>query len=83
MTAGLPEAYSFDFGVGQSATLKVLGGANCTLAAYDLLNEAGLGLKRLPHIGPERTFGDVAVNLNLRIKIALPENSPLALLDVT
>jgi hypothetical protein len=47
-----------------------------------LLDEPGLGFEGLPHIGIERALGDVAVNLHFGIEISLPENSPLALLDV-
>ena len=79
---GIAGGDGLDFGVGESAAFEILGGADRSLAAHDLLDEAGLGFEGLPHIGVERAFGDVAVNLDFRIEIALPENSPLALLDV-
>ena len=42
----------------------------------------GFGFERLPHIGVERAFGDIAVNLHARIFIALPENASFALFHV-
>ena len=79
---GIARGDGLDFGVGQGAAFEVLGAAHRGVAGHDLLVEAGLGLQGLPHIGVERAFGDVAVNLHFRIKIALAQNSALALLDV-
>ena len=47
-----------------------------------LLDEAGLRFQRLPHIGIERAFCDVAENAYLRVQIALTQDAPLALFNV-
>ena len=79
---GIAGGDGLDFGVGQSAAVEILGGADRGLAAHHLLDEAGLGFQGLPHIGVERAFGDVAVDFDFGIEIALPQNAALALLDV-
>src|SRR5216683_5162648 len=50
ITAALPDAMAH-FGIGEGAAFEILGRAHRALAGHDLLNEAGHGLKRLPHIG--------------------------------
>ena len=71
-----------DFGVGESAAFEILGDADGDASAHHLLDEPGFRLVGLPHIGIERTFGNVAVNIDFGIDIALPQNPALALLDV-
>ena len=51
---GIAGRDGLDFGVSQSAAFEILGGADRSLAAHDLLDEAGLGFEGLPHIGVER-----------------------------
>ena len=72
----------FDFGVGERGGVHVLEAANGHVAGHHLGDELRLRLQRLPHVGVERAFGDVAVNLNVRIRVALAENAAFALLDV-
>ena len=79
---GIAGGDGLDLGVGERAAFEILGGADGGLAAHDLLDEAGLGFERLPHIGVERAFRDVAVDLDFRVEIALPQNAAFALLDV-
>ena len=52
------------------------------LARHDLGDEAGLGLQCLPHVGVERSLGDVAVDRHFRVLVALAEDAALPLLDL-
>ncbi len=79
---GIARGDGLDLGIGKRPAFEVLGAAHRGVAGHHLLDEAGLGLQGLPHIGVERAFRDVAVNLHFRIKIALAQNSSLALLEV-
>ena len=72
----------FDLGVGQCGRVQVFKAADGHVAAHHLGDELRLRLQGLPHVGVERAFGDVAVNLDDGILVALPENPPLALLHV-
>ena len=49
---------------------------------HDLGDEPGFRLQRLPHIGVEAPFGDVAVDRHLLVRVALPEDAALPLLDL-
>ena len=71
-----------DLGVGEGSAFEVLGRADGGLAAHDLLNKPGLGFQRLPHIGVERAFRDVAVDLDFGIEVSLPQNAAFALFDI-
>ena len=51
-----------DLGVGELLAADVLGAADGGFAGHHLGDEPGLGLQGLPHIGVERSFGDVAVD---------------------
>src|SRR5205823_9288639 len=57
--------------------------ANGHVAAHDLRDELCLRLQRLPHVGIERAFADVAVNLDDGVLVSLPEDAPFALLYVS
>ena len=72
----------FDLGIGQRGGVHVFEAAHGHVPAHHLGDELGLGFQRLPHIGIERAFGDVAINLHAGISIALPQNASLALLHV-
>ena len=72
----------FDLGIGQRGGVHVFEAAHGHVPAHHLGDELGLGFQRLPHIGIERAFGDVAINLHAGISIALPQNPALALLHV-
>ena len=79
---GIARGDGLDFRVGERAALEVFGHANRGLPAHHLLDEAGLGFKRLPHIVVERSFRDVTVDFDFLVYVALAENPSLALLDV-
>ena len=65
-----------DFGVGERAAFEVFRLAHGDAAVHHLIDEAGLRLQRLPHIGVERSFGDVAVDMRLS-GLSLPWRSIL------
>ena len=73
----------FDLGIGQRGGIHVFKPAHGHIAAHHLGNKLRLGLQRLPHIGVERAFGDVSINLHGGVFVALPENPPLALFHVS
>src|SRR5690606_20380059 len=60
----------------------VLGTTLSVVAAHHLADEAGLGFQRLPHVGVEAAFGDVAIDGDLLVLVALAENAAIALLDL-
>jgi len=72
----------FHLGVGKCRRFQVFHTANGHVAAHHLGDELGFGLQRLPHVGVERAFGDVAKNRDDRVLVALPQNPPLTLLYV-
>ena len=45
-------------------------------------DEPGLGLQGLPHIGVERSFGDVAIDRHFLVLVALAEDAAFALFDL-
>ena len=71
-----------DLGVGEFLAADVLGTAGGVVAGHDLGDEPGLGFQGLPHIGVERSFGDVAVDRHFLVLVALAEDAALALLDL-
>ena len=68
-----------DLGVGERPAIEVLGGAHRDAAGHHLLDEAGLRLQGLPHVGVERAFRDIAVDPHFRVEVALAQDAPLAL----
>ena len=79
---GIARGDGLDLGIGECAAFEVFRLADGDAAIHDLIDEARFRFEHLPHIGIERSFGDVAVDLDFRIVVALPQNSALALLDV-
>ena len=71
-----------DLGVGEFLAADVLGAAGGVVAGDDLADEPGLGLQRLPHVGVERSFRDVAIDRHFLVLVALAEDAALALLDL-
>ena len=72
----------FDLGVRQRGGIKVFQAADRHIAAHDLRDELGFRFECLPHVGIERAFADVAVNLDDGVLVSLPEDAPFALLHV-
>jgi hypothetical protein len=71
-----------NLGVRESATVEVLCCPDRRFAAHNLLDKACLGFQRLPHIRVEGALCHIAVDLNLFVRIALSQDSPLTLLDI-
>ena len=79
---GVARGDGLDLRVGESAGLQILGSTHRGVPAHHLLDKAGLGFQGLPHIGIKGAFRHVAVNPHLGVQIPLPQNAPLALLNV-
>jgi hypothetical protein len=71
-----------DLRVGEFLAADVLGAAGRVVARHHLGDEAGLGLQRLPHVGIEAPFRDIAVDRHFFILVALAEDAALALFDL-
>ena len=72
----------FHLGVGERGGVHVLGAAHGGVAGHDLRDEAAFRLQRLPHVGVEGAFGDVAEDLHVFVRVALAQDAAVALLDV-
>ena len=71
-----------ELGEADHVLADVLDLADVQAAAHELVDEPGLALDRLPHVGVERPFGDVPVDPDGRVLVALAQDSPVALGDV-
>ena len=60
----------------------ILGGANRRFTAHHLLDKAGLGFQRLPHVLVKGTFSDITEDLNLLVCIALAQYPPFPLFNI-
>ena len=76
-------AERLDLRIGQGGFVNILTGAYRTFAGHDLGDEFLLVLHRLPEIGVKGALGNIAVNLYIRILIALPDNASRTLLQIT
>ena len=72
----------FELGEAEHVIADVLDLANVKPAAHHLVDEPGFALDRLPHVGVKRPFGDVAVDPDGRVLVALAQDPPVALGDV-
>ena len=79
---GIAGGDGFHLGVGQLLAADILGLAHGAVAGHDLVDEPGLGLQGLPHIGIEGAFGDVAEDRDFLVRIALAQDAAVALLDL-
>ena len=71
-----------DLGIRKRLLIHIFGGANRRFAGHDLRYKFLLALHKLVKIGVEGALGDIAVNVYLRIFVALPDDAPLPLLKV-
>ena len=71
-----------DLGIRKRLLIHIFGGANRRFAGHDLRYKFLLALHKLVKIGVEGALGDIAVNVYLRVFVALPDNAPLPLLKV-
>ena len=79
---GVPGAQGLDLGIGQGGFVHVVAGAHRGFGGHNLGNELLLILHRLPQIAVEGALGDIAVDVNLLVAVALPGDAALALLQV-
>jgi hypothetical protein len=78
---GVARCNRFYLRVTQFLTTDVLGDSRSVVAGDDLTDKPRLGFQGLPHVGVEGSLGDVAVDLNFGILIALAKNAAIALFD--
>ena len=71
-----------DLGIRKRLLIHIFGGANRRFAGHNLRYKFLLGFYQLIQVGIEGALGDIAVNVHLRIFVALPDNAPLPLLKV-
>jgi len=71
-----------NLGIRKRLLIHIFGGANRRFAGHDLRYKFLLALHKLVKIGVEGALGDIAVNVYLRVFVALPDNAPLPLLKV-
>ena len=72
-----------DFRIGQRAAVEVFRLSHGRLPAHHLLDEARLGLQRLPHITVKASFRHVPEDLHFFALVALAQDASFALFDVT
>ena len=70
------------FGIRQRPRINVFDVPDVRVAGHHLMDEFRFGFQRLPHIGIKTAFGDVAINLDCLVLIALPQNPAFALFHV-
>ena len=72
----------FDFRVRKDGLVHVLAAARRRLARHNLRDEFGLVLDKLPVVTVKCVLRHIAEYFDLRVAVSLPEDTPLALLDV-
>ena len=73
----------FDLRIGQCRLIHVLAGTHRALTGHNLADELLLVFYRLPKVGVKRSLGDVAVDGDFRVHVALTDNAACALLQIT
>ena len=82
LDVGIAGTQGFDLCIAQCGFVDVFGGTNRTLGGHDLSDELLLGFYQLVKVGIEGVLGDIGVNVNLRVFVALTDNSAFSLLEV-
>ena len=76
-------AQRFDLRIGQRRFIHVLAGTHRAFTGHNLRNELLLVFYCLPKVGVKRGLGDIAVDRDFRVHVALTDNAACALLQVT
>ena len=79
---GVAAGQCLDLGIRKRLLVYIFGGADRRFAGHNLRYEFLFALHKLVKVGVKGAFGDVAVNVHLRVFVALPDNAPLTLLKV-
>jgi len=79
---GVAAGQCLDLGIRKRLLIHIFGGADRRFAGHNLRYKFLLGFYQLIQVGIEGALGDIAVNVYLRIFVALPDNAPLPLLKV-
>ena len=80
---GIARRKSFDLRIGQCSLVHIFTGTYRRLACHNLTDEFLLVFNKLPTVRIEGSFRHIAENLNLWIKIPLPQNTPFLLFNVS
>ena len=79
---GVAAGQRLDLGIRKRLFVYIFGGANRRFTGHDLADKFLLALHKLVKVGVEGALGDIAVNVHLRVFVALPDDAPLPLLKV-
>lgn len=79
---GVARGQDLDLGEGERLVADVVDVTIREVASGYLGDEGGLSFKGLPHVGVEAASGDVADDLDLRILVALAQDTAVSLFDV-
>ena len=79
---GVAAGQCLDLGIRKRLLIHIFGGADRRFAGHDLADKFLLALHKLVKVGVEGALGDIAVNVHLRVFVALPDDAPLPLLKV-
>ena len=76
-------AQRLDLGIGERRLVNILTASHRGFAGHDLGDEFLLIFHRLPEVSVEGRFRDIAVDVYLLVAVALPDDAPAALLQIT
>ena len=79
---GVAAGQRLDLGIRKRLFVYIFGRTDRRFAGHNLRYKFLLALHKLVKVGVEGALGDIAVNVYLRIFVALPDNAPLPLLKV-
>ena len=79
---GVAAGQCLDLGIRKRLFVYIFGGADRRFAGHNLRYKFLLGFYQLIQVGIEGALGDIAVNVYLRVFVALPDDAPLPLLKV-
>ena len=81
--SGVSGAQGLDLGIGQCGLICILRRPHRRLAGHDLRDKTLLVFQRLPQVRIKSALGNVAVDPDALVPVALPDQPPLALFQVS
>ena len=79
---GVAAGQCLDLGIRKRLLVHIFGGADRRFAGHNLRYKFLLGFYQLIQVGIEGALGDIAVNVYLRVFVALTNDAPFALLEI-
>ena len=79
---GVAAGQRLDLGIRKRLLIHIFGGADRRFTGHNLADKFLLALHKLVKVGVEGAFGDVAVNVHLRVFITLADDAALPLLQI-